>query len=207
MRQVRATVSGSFSRHLSDVQVAVKTLQTLGVRVLSPERPTIVDALDGFVFVASDRHRSVRLVQDRHLASIMDSDFLWIECSDGYVGQSAALELGFAVASGVPVYGKDLPSDLTMRQYVTRVGCIQDAVSRVQRRVDKDDLDSVSILVDPLTASTRAHAGIERLGGLLTSARDAGSSERLHQAVDEARSQVLDALSLPGHTRAWNSRS
>src|SRR5207237_338103 len=96
MRQIRVTVSGSFSRHLDDIQRAVAELNRLGVRVLSPAQPTIVDALDGFVFVASDRHRSVRLVQDRHLASITNSDFLWLECADGYVGQSAALELGFA---------------------------------------------------------------------------------------------------------------
>src|SRR5687768_12920109 len=112
MRQMRATVSGSFTRHINDVQRAVAELKRFGVRVLSPEQPTIVDALDGFVFVASDRHRSIRLVQDRHLASIASADFLWLETPDGYVGQSAALELGFALASGVPVYSTALPQDL-----------------------------------------------------------------------------------------------
>ena len=104
MRKIKATVSGSFQRHLDYIQHAVDELKAQGVRVLSPEEPVIVDSLDGFVFVASDRHRSVRLVQDRHLASIADSDFLWLETSDGYVGQSAAFELGFAAATGVPTY-------------------------------------------------------------------------------------------------------
>src|SRR5437660_1531589 len=129
MRRIRVTVSGSFTRHLDRIQNVVAEFKARGVTVLSPEQPFIVDALDGFMFVASDRHRSVKLVQDRHLASIADSDFLWLEADDGYVGQSAALELGFAIGVGVPVYSLSIPADLTMRQYVRRVPNLAAAIS------------------------------------------------------------------------------
>src|SRR5258706_1571275 len=163
MRQIKATVSGSFTRHIEQVQRAVKELASLNVRVLSPEQPTIVDALDGFVFVASDRHRSVRLVQDRHLASIMNSDFLWLENADGYVGPSAALELGFALALGIPVFSTAIPADMTMKQYVTKVPSIREAVAMVTSRASTDELDVANLLVDPIAATDQAHAALERI--------------------------------------------
>ena len=62
----------------------VGELRDAGVIVLSPSDPRVVDERNGFLFVASDRVRSVRLVQDRHLASIRESDMLWLVCPDGY---------------------------------------------------------------------------------------------------------------------------
>jgi hypothetical protein len=47
---------------------------------------------------------------------------LWLVCPDGYVGPSAAMEVGYAVASGCLVFADSAPSDWTLRQYVTPVG-------------------------------------------------------------------------------------
>jgi hypothetical protein len=103
------------------IQEAVEALCARGVVVLSPADPRIVDAIGPFLFVASDRTRSVRLVEDRHLASIARSDFLWLVTPDGYTGPSTAMEIGFAVASGVPILSTSLPHDLTLRQYVLQI--------------------------------------------------------------------------------------
>ena len=70
MSMLTATVSGSFHRHMGAITAAVHELAALSVRVLSPADPRIVAAQGEFLFVASDRVRSVRLVQDRHLESI-----------------------------------------------------------------------------------------------------------------------------------------
>src|SRR6267142_2696880 len=113
-----ATVSGSFHRHMTAISTSVYDLAGFGVRVLSLADPRIVDTRGDFLFVASDRVRSVRLVQDRHLECIRCSDFLWLVAPDGYVGQSASMELGFAAAHRIPVVGLTLPTDLTLRQYV-----------------------------------------------------------------------------------------
>src|SRR2546421_8220573 len=94
---VTATVSGSFRRAMAAVTDAVYALTDAGVRVLSPADPRIVDQFGDFVFVASDRARAIRLVQTRHLAAIDASDFVWLVAPEGYIGQSAAMELGFAV--------------------------------------------------------------------------------------------------------------
>jgi hypothetical protein len=73
-----ATVSGSFHRHLVGIYTAVGDLRAAGVNVLSPSDPRVVDHLGEFLFVASDRVRSIRLVQDRHLQCIGASTFLWL---------------------------------------------------------------------------------------------------------------------------------
>jgi hypothetical protein len=78
-----AVVSGSFHRHMEGIASAVRELSSLSIRVLSPADPRVVAAQGEFLFVASDRVRSVRLVQDRHLESIRAADFLWLVCPDG----------------------------------------------------------------------------------------------------------------------------
>src|SRR6266581_2202622 len=50
-----ATVSGSFHRHMAAIRDAVMEFVDLGVHVLSPSDPRIVDQRGDFLFVASDR--------------------------------------------------------------------------------------------------------------------------------------------------------
>src|SRR5436305_1073674 len=99
---LRATVSGSFHRHMPAIEAAVGELWAKGVEVLSPANPQVVDFRGEFLFVASDRLRSIKLVQDRHLEAIGQSDFVWLVCPDGYTGPSACLEIGYARCAGVP---------------------------------------------------------------------------------------------------------
>src|SRR6266851_1855021 len=127
-QNLKAAVSGSFHRHMAAIGAAVKELTSHSIRVLSPADPRIVAAQGEFLFVASDRVRSVRLVQDRHLESIRAANFLWLVCPDGYVGQSASLEVGFAAAVGVPIFATHAPGDLTLREYVTIVPTLSAAV-------------------------------------------------------------------------------
>jgi hypothetical protein len=149
-----ATVSGSFHRHMHEIERAVHALACLGVRVVSPSDPRVVDARGEFLFVASDQVRSVRLVQDRHLDSISASDFLWLVCPDGYVGQSASMEVGFAVAKKVPIFSTAAPNDLTLRQYVQILPSIEVVAQRSAPRMSKP----ATFLLDPHASIETAHA-------------------------------------------------
>jgi hypothetical protein len=133
-RQPRATVSGSFRQHMSAVQDAVYELTDRGVLVLSPADPRVVDQFGDFVFVASDRMRSIGLVEDRHLAAIAASDFVWLVSPEGYIGPSAAMEIGYATAQGVPVLSNEVPNDLGFRRYVRAVSGIPEAVQTASLR-------------------------------------------------------------------------
>jgi hypothetical protein len=122
---ISATVSGSFHRHMPAIYGAVQELRAVGVDVLSPSDPRIVDHLGEFLFVASDKLRSVKLVQDRHFEAIRRSNFLWIVCPDGYTGPSTSAEIGAAYAFGVPVFSDHLPLDVTLQHYVRKVTSLQ----------------------------------------------------------------------------------
>jgi nucleoside 2-deoxyribosyltransferase len=158
---ILAVVSGSFHRHMSDVAGVVQALTDLGVHVISPADPRVVAAHGDFLFVASDRSRAIRLVQDRHLEAIRASDFLWLVCPDGYVGQSASMELGYAVSNGVPVYASALPSDLTLRHYVTKVPSLRAAVEAAV--VARRDRPHAGFMVDPHASIAEAHEVLETM--------------------------------------------
>jgi hypothetical protein len=199
-----ATVSGSFHRHMEAISAAVHELVALSVSVLSPADPRIVledqgfllvssdldpntrQTKDGeFLYVASDIIRSVRLVQDRHLECIRMADFLWLVCPDGYIGQSASMEIGYAAASGVPVYSIHAPTDLTLRQYVKIVPSIQAAIDISQYQPARRREEG--ILVDPRASIAEAHALLERIEKALT---------RRVEAIDPAHQVRRDFASL-----------
>jgi hypothetical protein len=190
------TVSGSFHRHMHEIGAAVEELAGLSIRVLSPADPRIVAAQGEFLFVASDPVRSVRLVQDRHLDSVGASDFLWLVCPDGYVGQSASLELGYAIHAGVPIFATRAPSDLTLREYVTVVSSLKEALRRV-RAIGRTRRPE-GLLINPRPSIAEAHDILERLGAVMTRP---GNSE---QAAKQAYQYVADVrrkLALPTHVQ------
>lgn len=175
-RTISVAVSGSFHQHMMAIQEAVEAFRDRGVKVLSPADPRVVDSVGSFLFVASDRHRSVRLVQDRHLAAIGQSDFLWVVSPDGYVGQSASLELGFAIALGIPIYGEVLPPDLTLREYVKQVNSIDEAIRMVESFALANERVP-SLLIDPPSAIDIAHGKLENIRDLITSSNNCSGHE------------------------------
>jgi len=194
MSAIRVTVSGSFRKHLLEVQRAVEMLTAAGAVVLSPSSPTVVDKIEDFVFVASDVHRSPRLVQDRHMAAIAESDFLWLVCPEGYVGQSACLEVGYAVAQAVPVWSATRPGDLTLRQYVTHMDSCEDAVFAA-KKYRRADLHASHVLLDPLHAVDQLHRSVSNIQSILTSSADIAKSRELARDFDTERSTVSKLLS------------
>lgn len=144
----RVTVSGSFHRHFIEVQGTVERFKQLGCQVLSPSEPVIVEATGDFLFVASDRLRSIKLVQRRHFECIASSHLLWVECPDGYTGPSVSAEIGFALAVGTPVFSKSALNDHTLREFVNCNYSPEQAATEVLNAERR----SSSILVDPNAA-------------------------------------------------------
>src|ERR1700677_130760 len=184
-----ATVSGSFRRHMEAITAAVHELAELSVHVLSPADPRIVAQQGEFLFVASDPVRSVRLVQDRHLESIRAANFLWLVCPDGYVGQSASMEVGFAAAVEVPIFATHTPSDLTLRQYVEIVPGLATVVRMIadHPRWKRPE----GILVDPHASVQQAHHILDRIEGALTrpgSIKD--PARHIHRDIADLRAKV-----------------
>jgi hypothetical protein len=189
-----AAVSGSFHRHMAAITAVVHELATLSVRVLSPADPRVVAQQGEFIFVASDRLRSVRLVQDRHLESVRAADFLWLVCPDGYVGQSASMEIGFAAGAGTPIFASHPPCDLTLREYVTLVPGISDAIRSIAAR--PRPMRAEGLLIDPHASIQEAHRILEGLDAALTSqCAGAEGTEQVRQGVTSIR----ERLALPSY--------
>jgi hypothetical protein len=189
---LNATVSGSFHRHMGAITTAVHELAALSVRVLSPSDPRIVAQQGEFLFVASDPVRSVRLVQDRHLESIRAADFLWLVCPDGYVGQSASQEIGYAIAVGVPIFATYAPHDLTLREYVKIVSTLAATVGTINSRPRLRRPEG--ILIDPRASVEQAHLILERIEDVLT--RPSGFEEPARR-VQRDVAKLQTKLGLP----------
>jgi hypothetical protein len=191
-----AAVSGSFHRHMEAIASAVRELASLSVRVLSPADPRVVAAQGEFLFVASDRVRSVRLVQDRHLDSIRAADFLWLVCPDRYVGQSASMELGYAAAAGIPIFSMRAPSDLTLREYVTIVPTLPEALQRVD--ASNRPRRPEGVLIDPHASVQKVHRILEGIETALTSQ---DSSYEPAEIVSRSIADIQTTLRLPARVQ------
>jgi hypothetical protein len=144
---LKAAVSGSFHRHMTAIYEAVGELRVRGIDVLSPSDPRVVDNMGEFLFVASDKLRSIRLVQNRHLDAIRSSDLLWVVCPDGYTGPSTCMEIGTALATGVPIFSNSYALDITVGEYIRRVDRYDDAIAIVAGRSRMER--PTSVLVEP----------------------------------------------------------
>jgi hypothetical protein len=162
---LKATVSGSFHRHIAAIYEAVGELRSAGVDVLSPADPRVVDHLGEFLFVASDRLRSIKLVQQRHFEAIRRSDFLWVVCPDGYTGESTSGEIGAATVLDIPIFASHAPANLTWQQYIRVAPSISHAIELLAR--EKRRIRAVNdMLLDPIwsaNAIARANADNEQI--------------------------------------------
>lgn len=193
---LRATVSGSFHRHMQPIYEAVGSLREGGVDVLSPSDPRVVDHLGDFLFVASDKLRSVKLVQDRHLQAIRASDFLWVVCPDGYTGPSVSMEVGAAYAYGIPVFSSEKADDITLGQYITLVPDLHHVTKFLTAR-RRAIHDMPHVLVDPAATIESGHRALDELKPFIL-----GYAGDLRGAAEAQLSKTKDVLRASFTTRA-----
>jgi hypothetical protein len=164
---------------MAPIQEAVGNLRALGVNVLSPSDPTVVAADKDFLFVASDKLRSRKMVEDRHLEAIRNSDFLWVVCPDGYTGASTSGEILAAAVLKVPVFSVGAAFDVTIGDYVEKVGSMGEAIARsVAARRAKPSVGHA--LLNPESLSDTA-AEVDILRYYLTAERGDGKYDAQSQ--------------------------
>jgi NTP pyrophosphatase (non-canonical NTP hydrolase) len=127
-----AVICGSFRRDPAALRSEFVALQGAGCTVLSPRDLDFVDEVDGFVYRAGELSRTTADVERHHLEAMRTADLVWLHCPDGYVGNSAAMELGFARALGIRVFAGQRPRDVTLADLV--VSCDSPAAAVAQAR-------------------------------------------------------------------------
>jgi NTP pyrophosphatase (non-canonical NTP hydrolase) len=111
-------LSGSYRKGFEALKAVYEEFRDLGCTILSPTNVSIVREDDGFVYMQGEETQTPEGIEDRHLKAIQRANFVWLHAPEGYVGPTAALEVGYANAVGVPVYAQEEPTDAIVRSFV-----------------------------------------------------------------------------------------
>jgi NTP pyrophosphatase (non-canonical NTP hydrolase) len=114
-------LSGSYRKGFETLKSTYEEFRDLGCTILSPSSVSIVREEDGFVYMQGEEAETPEKIELRHLEAIQRASFVWLHTPEGYVGPTAALEVGFARAAGVPVYARRAPIDTVLQSFVRLV--------------------------------------------------------------------------------------
>lgn len=125
---IRATLSGSFHRDPEGLERSYRELSRNQCQVLSPRSLEFEDEGALFVKHSIETAETEGTIQRHHLQAIALSDFLWVHAPQGYIGISAAMEIGYAYGNGTPVYSDEIPKDEMLKHFVTHVSSVFAAI-------------------------------------------------------------------------------
>ena len=103
MSKQTVTLIGSFRRDGEGLKIIFDQLTT-NFDLICPKSIEFVDKTAAFVKASHEVNVSTSVIEERVLDSIQKSDFVWLFAPDGYVGISAAFEIGVAHSLGIPIY-------------------------------------------------------------------------------------------------------
>jgi NTP pyrophosphatase (non-canonical NTP hydrolase) len=118
--RLSAVLTGSFHRDPDGLR-AIHSRLARHFNLLSPRAVEFVDPTEDFVRLVDELDVEDVEIEERHLEALRTADFVWLHAPDGYVGSSAAMELGVASAVGVPIFCSLPPSDPILADRVTVV--------------------------------------------------------------------------------------
>lgn len=124
----RAVLCGSYRRDRAGLKQAYEDLLAADCVIVSPASLAFVDDVNGFVMTREELGERPAAVEARHIEAIRAADFVWLHLPNGYIGPSAALEVGIAHTLSVPIYAVHAPQDVALSQFVTVVGTPAEAV-------------------------------------------------------------------------------
>lgn len=128
----RAVLCGSYTRDRDGLFRIYDELVVTGCQVLSPRRMQFDNA--AFVRDIAEQGISPQAIEACHLSAICQADFVMLHAPDGYVGLSAAMEIGFATAQKCPVFSCTAPQDIVLRGLVKVVPSVYDVLCVVGLR-------------------------------------------------------------------------
>ena len=146
--ELSSVVSGSFKKFKPEIDAAIDRLQGNGVIVLAPDKgwlyvPSmkVLSAKDlEFRPLPLERGMDPGQVEVEFLQKLSRADFVYLVNPGGYVGISACLEIGAAMARKIPVYAAepiraDLDPDPFWARYIryVKVATVEEAIAQMRR--------------------------------------------------------------------------
>ena len=118
----KVVLSGSFRKHLDYILKIKKQLSTQNIQVLSPRFDEPKNPGQEFVIFEGEEGLSPLELKRHHLDMIGESDALIVCVSDGYVGASALIEIGYAQALGKRIIFTERPSEFMLQTLPSEIG-------------------------------------------------------------------------------------
>jgi hypothetical protein len=109
---ITAVVSGSF-KFKPEIDKAIETLEETGITVLGPAKGwLIMPSLEiaerlryGYIRpLPTEEKLTPRQIEDRFLRALGRANLMYLRNQEGYVGNSAAFEIGYALSKDKPMY-------------------------------------------------------------------------------------------------------
>jgi len=116
----KIVVIGSYRQNLEGILALVGELSRRGHTLLYPGPSSrATGQTEGFVRLDQDEHENEGEQQRVVFRCIDDADMVIAFNPDRRLGSSAALEIGYSLCKGKPVYTTSIPSDITLRKLTT----------------------------------------------------------------------------------------
>jgi NTP pyrophosphatase (non-canonical NTP hydrolase) len=159
-RRPAVVISGSFRKHYQGILDRIAAFEDAGVTVLSPRASRIVNPGEAFAILETDGAETPEALERSHLDAISAADALYVHNPEGYVGLSAALEVGWALSLGKEIFVAEPAADFTLGLFCQRVASPQQIAELLGGRTRLDALGPRASL-DALQTYTAA-VGEER---------------------------------------------
>lgn len=120
----RVVVCGSYHRDPAGLQRLFRELEMTGCRIISPIGIDFSDLQSSVVRTENEKDFTTLELERFHLRAVNDADLIWLHAPDGYIGLSAAFEIGYAIAKNIPIYCFQKPHDEMLATLVHKVDSV-----------------------------------------------------------------------------------
>lgn len=114
---MNTVIVGSYGKHFQQILELRDFLSEQGVKVLAPSSSKVINPGSNFLILEDDPIGEPKELQDLVFEKIKKSNFIIVANVDGYIGRTAAFEMGYALSLGLPIYTLEPVTDLNISGY------------------------------------------------------------------------------------------
>lgn len=115
--RLKTVISGSYRKHLDILMALKESLESNSITVLSPVGSFALNPKSEFIFLNADPIKDHRLLQDSIFGKMRMSSFHVLANVDGYIGNAALMEIGYAIALGLQILTLEVVEDPNIAPY------------------------------------------------------------------------------------------
>lgn len=124
------TIIGSFRKYYKDICALIDQFEENKITIMSPKKSFIVDNIDGFVILGTDKkNQQPFIIQEHVFENIKKSFCVYVWNPGGYVGKSTCYEIGKIMEMKMPIIFKELPDDLPIKIERSRIKSIEQMIT------------------------------------------------------------------------------